>query len=122
MEKIMILDSHIQDLMKLNTILSPSFIVLNCSRWANALDILQVYQQSCLILDPQMSGFDAGAFIQQARSISQSPYFVVTAVSSMMNIGQINWVFAWGVDLAFSKPVQSQEIVKKMLDLIAQKS
>jgi PleD family two-component response regulator len=114
MKKIMILDSHTQDLMGLNVMLSHSFIVLSCSRWTKTLDILQVYQPSGLILDPHMPGFEAGPFIQQARSISQLPYLVVAAVSHLTNLSQINEVFGWGVDFAFSKPVQPQAIIKKM--------
>lgn len=78
------------------------------------MNIISAYQPSGLILDPHMSGLEVDPFIRQARWISQSPYLVVMAVSRMKNLSQINEVFEWGVDFAFSKPVQPQVIVKKM--------
>ncbi len=118
MEKIMILDGNTQDLRDLSSALSPSFIVLSCGRWAKALDILKVFQPAGLILDPTMPSLEATDFIRQARFLSQSPSFVIAAVSHMTNLAQISRAFDWGVDSAFSKPVDPRFIAKKLRNLM----
>ena len=118
MEKIMILDGNTRDLRDLSTALSPFFIVLSCGRWAKALDILKVFQPAGLILDPSMPSLEASDFIRQARYLSQSKCLVVAAVSTMSNLAQISRAFEWEVDLAFSKPVDSANIAKKLRNFI----
>jgi|SRR5208283_4756519 len=118
MEKIMILDGNTQDLRDLSSALSPFFIVLSCSRWVKALDILKVFQPAGLILDPSMPSLEITDFIRQARFLSQSPSLVVAAVSAMSNLAQISRAFEWEVDLAFSKPVDALNIAKKLRNLI----
>ncbi len=118
MKKIMILDGNMQDLRDLSSTLSPSFIVLSCGRWAKALDILKIFQPAGLILDLSMPNLEAAGFIRQARFLSQSPSFVIAAVSHMTNLAQISRAFDWGLYLAFSTPDDPPFIEKKLRNLM----
>jgi DNA-binding response OmpR family regulator len=114
MEKIMVIDSNIGDLQKLNEDLSKDYIVLVCSRAANALDLLGVFKPAALILDPSTPGLSTREFIRKARSFPQLSNMPAIAVTKITALRHIEESFEWGVDVIFSKTVPADRILKKL--------
>lgn len=114
MEKIMVIDANIGDLQRLNEDLSKDYIVLVCSRAANALDLLAVFKPAALILDPSTPGLFTREFIRKAHSLPQLANMPVIAVTKIKALRHIEESFDWGVDVIFSKPVPADRILKKI--------
>jgi DNA-binding response OmpR family regulator len=121
MEKIMVIDADVQELRKLNSDLSKDFVVLTCSRVNKALDLLQVFQPSALILDPSISGFNVKDFVQQIRSTPQLEGIFIIALTRITSFKYIEESFDWGVDLIYSKPCSSERIRKKTAEYLLRK-
>jgi DNA-binding response OmpR family regulator len=117
-EKIMIIDSDIYELQKLNNELSRDFAVLICSRSAKAMNLFQVFQPAALILDPSNPGLNARDFIQQVRSNEPFKRMPILGLTNITTLKHIEDSFDLGLDVVFSKPSSAERIRRKVSDYL----
>jgi DNA-binding response OmpR family regulator len=118
MEKIMVIDPNIVELQKLNENLSKDHIVLACSRANKALELIQVFKPSVLLLEPSTPGLSTREFIRKARSYPQLGGLSVIAMTKITELRHIEESFEWGVDVIFSKPVPFDRLRKKLGEML----
>lgn len=96
MERIMIIDSDMPQMKELNSGLSGSFQILNCSRASKAMDLFKLYLPSALVLDPATPELNVQEFIRQVRSQSPGRQLPVLALARIASLRHIEESFGWG--------------------------
>lgn len=118
MDRVMIIDSDLQQIQEFNQGLSKEFHILNCSRGSKAMELFRIYKPSALILDPYTFELDGKDFIQRVRSLPSFRSMPIIALTRMTTLKKIEESFAWGVDAIYSKPCSADRITKKLREYL----
>lgn len=120
MEKIMIIDTDIEQMQSLGKTLTKDYLVLKCARGSKAMELFHLYQPSALIFDPIAAGLNGRAFVRQIRSTPFRGHIPILAVTRITTLKHVEESFDWGVDAVFSKPCEEDRIAKKLRDYLDQ--
>ena len=118
MERIMIIDSDIDQMRELNGGLSGDYRILNCSRGAQAMELFKLYLPSAVVLDPATPDLNTRDFIRQVRGLPSGWRQPILALTRISRLRHIEESFEWGVDIIFSKPCSGQRIKKKLSEYL----
>jgi len=114
MERIMIIDSDLNQMKLLKDGLTGEYLTLGCSRGTKAIDLFNIFQPSALILDPGTFDLNTREFVAKVRKLPYRKNILILALSRMTTIRQIEESFDLGVDMIFSKPCALERIKKKL--------
>lgn len=114
MERIMVIDSDIQQMRELNDGLASDYQILNCSRGAKAMDLFKLYLPSALVVDPATPELNVRDFIRQVRSMPSRGRIPILALTRITTLRLIEESLGWGVDMIFSKPCSGERIKRKL--------
>ncbi len=122
MEKIMIIDSDVQQIRELNDGLGGTYRILGCSRGSKAMELFHIFDPEALILDPSTRDLNGKDFIRQVRSLPKGRRIPILALSRMTTLKTIEESFDLGVDIVFSKPCAAERVKVKLQKYLAEPS
>jgi two-component system cell cycle response regulator DivK len=114
MEKVMIFDSDLSHIKSLNEGLLDRYHVLAVNSGEKALELIQLYRPSALILDPGTVGLDAKKLIQQLRSRPYLGQIPILALTHFLSVKNIEISLDLGADSVFYKPCSPDRVRRKL--------
>jgi len=118
MQKIMIIDSDVQQVRELSGGLWETYRILGCSRGAKAMELFHLFEPEAVILDPTTRDLNGKEFIQRVRVLPKGRRIPILALSRMTTLRQVEESFDLGADMVFSKPCAAERVKTKLHKLL----